>query len=639
MPRSAQHDEDSESRTASIAAKRSHSRRQGQVNSSSSPQLPVGSNSESLSDRAAMGNVVSHSTQQSPSQTAQSASPSRNYSTEAPMASTSQGLGNNRLATGFRKPQTVLPEGAGSAQSAHDSSSGSAFSPAGSLKAAIEISSDEDESSEGGGMVINLDDGIDSDGMVIDDEEGEIFSSEDEAIESYSHARDVIHPSSSVGHAAHHLQLQAELQQLADALPNSPPTPPAPVKGAGSFRRLADLTPEELERQLKYALFDLEPDQIDLARPAVCLGCLQEGHTEESCPEKICLYCAAAGEHSSRLCPQVRRCSKCRERGHTAESCSADLKVTTIPCDLCGALGHHEEACPQRFFPFESTTITGSLKLWVSCCICASKSHLVGDCPDADRAATIRWSLKAFAPSQITNLSLEAGTRQREKQAANRGLRPDGLRIKGRAGVHTAGFAGSASPSDDEDDSDERFLGPRVPNRQNVNRGNFTFRHAQRPPGPAPVGRRDDQYDRYEPSDDRRGFQSRPPNNWYSTDSFGRPRPRSRSPPSNGGRNGEPWNRSGDSRRRSRSPNGFDGQRSRQRRSPSPRYHGGSGSASVNVSKAPTGLRGGASNQLKAGMTVQLPVRRGSNNAAQQGSDGTRANLSKRKRFKKGKNA
>ncbi|EXJ77990.1 hypothetical protein A1O3_09149 [Capronia epimyces CBS 606.96] len=614
MPRSAHYDEESESRTASVGARRSQSHHQGQVNSL--PHSPI--TSQSSSDNGVMGNTTSRPAQPPTSQnpeTSATATASQDDAAEPIMNSTSHGLGNNRLATGFRRPRTPRSGDNGTPSSTRDGPSESAPSPGGFLDDAIEISSDEDQSSDGGGMVINLDNSVHPDAMVLSDEEGEVSSSEDEAVESHLHPGDPIQPSSSVGHDAH---------QLANS--------------TGHVRRLADLTPQELEQQLKYALFDLDPDQIDLGRSAVCLGCLQEGHSEESCPEKICLHCASVGEHSSRLCPQVRRCFKCRERGHATESCSADLKVTTVPCDLCGALGHHEEACSQRFFPFETSPGTDSLKLWVSCCVCASKSHLVGDCPDADRATTVRWSLRSFTPSHITNLSLEAGTKQREKQAASRGLRPDGLRIRGRAGFHAAGFAGSAQPSDD--DSDEEFLGPRVPHRENASRGNFSFRHSQRLPG------RDDRYGRYEPANDRRGFQNRPPTNWYATDSFGRGRPRS--PPSAGGENGEHWNRGDDSRRRSRSPRGFDGYRPRQRRSPSPRYH-----------NAPPGSRGGKSgqpNQPQPGMTIQLPVRRGSNNPSYQGSSShnsqasaprpqqlkktsgqAKVDSSKKKKYKKGK--
>ncbi|KAL2406644.1 hypothetical protein ABEF93_007842 [Exophiala dermatitidis] len=618
MPRWAEYDDASESRTATIGAKRSSSRHQGQVHSS--PQSPVHSESVSPSDRAVMGNSPSHYTQEPLSPVAEQFDSTERHGSEHAMSPEAQGLGNNRLATGFRKPRVALSTEPVSGSDAHDSAYDNAGDGDRSRRDTIEISSDEDESSDNGGMVINLDDDDDEedaripDAMVVDDdEEGEVFSSEDEALESHSLVRDISHSITSA-HQDAHQQLQAELEQITDSLPTTYPTPPPAENGEPGRRRLADLTPDELELQLKYALFDVSHDQVDLRRPAVCLSCLQEGHVEEKCPEKICVYCAEIGQHPSRLCPRVRRCSRCRERGHSSDACPSDMKITTVPCDLCGAYGHHEHTCPQRFFPFESGAKTSSLNLWVSCCVCASNSHLVGDCPDADRAATVKWSLKSFAPAQITNLTTGDEAIQRARIAATRGLRPEGLQIRGRAGRHTAGFSASAQPSgseyEEDDSSDGEFLGgPRVNTRSQPNRGRggFTFRHPQRLPGNASDRPRDGQDDRYNPA------ANRPRNNWYATDSFGRARPRSQPVANN--RNGDPWSRrDGDSRRRSRSPRGFDGYQPRQRRSPSPRYHNGSHPSSAGSSRAPTGRRGGGSSQLKPGVPIQLPVRRGSSN-------------------------
>ncbi|KAJ4522669.1 hypothetical protein HRR78_000156 [Exophiala dermatitidis] len=483
-----------------------------------------------------MGNSPSHYIQEHLSPVAEQFDSTERYGSENGMSPEAQGLGNNRLATGFRKPRVALSTEPVSGSDAHDSAYDNAGDGDRSRRDTIEISSDEDESSDNGGMVINLDDDDDDeedaripDAMVVDDdEEGEVFSSEDEALESHSLVRDISHSITSA-HQDAHQQLQAELEQITDSLPTTYPTPPPAENGQPGRRRLADLTPDELELQLKYALFDVSHDQVDLRRPAVCLSCLQEGHVEEKCPEKI-------------------------------------------------------------------------------------NSHLVGDCPDADRAATVKWSLKSFAPAQITNLTTGDEAIQRARIAATRGLRPEGLQIRGRAGRHTAGFSASAQPSgseyEEDDSSDGEFLGgPRVNTRSQPNRGRggFTFRHPQRLPGNASDRPRDGQDDRYNPA------ANRPRNNWYATDSFGRARPRSQPVANN--RNGDPWSRrDGDSRRRSRSPRGFDGYQPRQRRSPSPRYHNGSHPSSAGSSRAPTGRRGGGSSQLKPGVPIQLPVRRGSSN-------------------------
>ena len=182
-------------------------------------------------------------------------------------------------------------------------------------------------------------------------------------------------------------------------------------------RCLAELNPDDLEDQLRYALYHLDRKQIDLNRPVTCLACMHQGHMASECSEINCSHCEEIGEHPARLCPIVSRCAMCREKGHSSVDCTADLKVRTVPCDICGTLQHNEQQCPQRFFPQAKQDTTTPVPLWISCCICASKSHLVGDCPDADRSAAARWSLKSLDPAQITNLSLETGTRTRERDA------------------------------------------------------------------------------------------------------------------------------------------------------------------------------------------------------------------------------
>lgn len=497
--------------------------------------------------------------------------------------SAQSGLGNNRLATGFRKPQADIAQdadGAGGGQSstAHASAQGML------LDDPIDISDDvEEESSDEGGMVINIDPAAEEhlDKMHLDSEDGEIHETASLAFDPASADQEPPQSSSSADQDVD-MQLQDELSHAA----------------RHSMLRLADLSPDQLELQFKYALFDVDRGLVDLARPAICLGCLRPGHAQRDCPEKICLHCGAAGQHSSPLCPQVRRCSQCREPGHDAERCNADLKVTTVPCDLCGTLSHVEELCPQRFFPPVPNVHVGPLRLWVSCCICASKSHLVGDCPDADPAAAARWSLKTFAGDQITNLCLEAGTKQLEQLAANRGLRPEGVRIKGRAGLHAAGVPRGPRASDDDDE--QPFLGPRVGTRGTADRGSFTFRHPQRLPDPPSTHSRHQRFDRYNPPSERGGNQGRPANDWHATDSFGRRRSRSPSPEQAQG-----WRRD-DRRRRSRSPRGFDGDRNGRPRAVSPRPPGTNRPAN---GRAPGGP--GARHQPPPTVTAQLPPKNG----------------------------
>ncbi|KIV77275.1 hypothetical protein PV11_09086 [Exophiala sideris] len=576
-------DEEGESRTASIGLRRTRLNRQGQVNETSFvPHLAP----QPQSSSAVMGNSASHAAADpnSLNQTQVSTSnvPSTLAATMPPHPS--PGFGKNRLAVGFRKPTAPVSQDPAGNESA---TSATGASPGVSADDAIEISSDEeDDSSEGGGMVINLEHDTpenDHEHMVIDTDEEEHREVIRHAAGQVSKNHDTSRSSASADQAVD-MQLQAEISQSATGRSN-PFTAIEPPE-SHPVLRLADLTQDELDLQLKYALFDVDSDQIDLTWPAICLACLKPGHSEGVCPEKQCVHCAAVGQHSSRLCPLIGRCSKCRERGHTVESCNADLKVTTVPCDLCGGLNHVEASCPGRFFPANTETVASSHELWISCCVCASKSHLVGDCPDTNSTAKARWSLKLFTAGQVTNLSLEAGTKQRELEAANRGLRPEGMRIKGRAGLHNAGTSRSKQPSDDE--TDNQFFGPRVTKRGNDNRANFTFRQPHALPDRPPVAAHGDRYDRYNAPSDMRAAPVRSRNDWYATDSFGR--------------------------RRSRSPGRSDESRDVRQRSSGPSPYNSHPSANSKTVDVPRdSQRRGETDRSSQGVSIQLPLRRGSN--------------------------
>jgi hypothetical protein len=90
-----------------------------------------------------------------------------------------------------------------------------------------------------------------------------------------------------------------------------------------------------------------------------------------------------------------------------------------------------------------------------------SKDHLVGDCSLANKVTTARWSLKAYAPGSIINMSTGKCAEVMEHEAANRGLRPEGLKIKGRAGRHNAGVP-SVPQASEPGEEEEPFLRPSV---------------------------------------------------------------------------------------------------------------------------------------------------------------------------------
>ena len=403
-------------------------------------------------------------------------------------------LGHNRLQTGFKK-LAVSPSNGGefgsTLQSTEQSTQGSRQRP-------IELPSDpEDESDEEGGMLVNVEAAkpftlnMDpSDDMDISDDAGPITI-------------DDVDPRKPLQAIANSSKVTTEI---------------APGITQTTHRlRLADLSPAELDDQLKYCYFLLARDQIDLNRPAICLECVEEGHSALQCPQKYCETCQQ--DHYSRDCPSLQRCRRCRQRGHYGRTCSLPIDQS-VPCDHCGQLTHNEEQCWLRFFPPARPAPTeNNLKLWISCCKCASKSHLIGDCPRLkDSHSAGSWSLKSLDPDQITNLSLEFGIEGRVKQAMNRGVRPDGLRIKGRAANHQAGIHMSLDSSS-EDDLQVR------PNTRSNDKVKRTTKSIQLVANPS-MKQDAPRYDRYNPpqheisTPQQRG-------GWHATDSFGRRRSRS----------------------------------------------------------------------------------------------------------------
>lgn len=420
-------------------------------------------------------------------------------SLQAKVPETDSKLGSNRLAIGFMASAAAAP-------SPDSLESGETHSTP------IEISSDEEESE--GGMEINVDGQATPEIVNLDSDEDEEDSDEDMEDGGNNHATRFT-SSPEFGDPEAHIQVQTELGKH---LSNN--FGPLSIHSNKKPVRLADLSARALEQQYKYCFYGLARDQIDLSRPAICIECLQEGHTDSTCPAKHCTLCGNENDHMRRKCPIIRRCTKCRERGHDAENCEAKLKASIV-CEYCGSTQHIESGCALRFFPLIKATSDANIKLWISCCACASKTHLVGDCPSLHPDQAPRWSLRTLDPQQISNMSLQTGITGLEKAAENRGMRPQGRDIR------PAKQRPQRKTLDDE--SDDTFIRPPVP-RQQTSRGNINFA----PPPPQirdrdsypPQRRSPDRYDRYDaPS----GPDNRSRGDWYNTDSFGQRR-RSRSP-------------------------------------------------------------------------------------------------------------
>lgn len=331
---------------------------------------------------------------------------------------------------------------------------------------------------------------------------------------------------------------------------------------------------------------------------------------QETCPENICTHCGSVGEHPSRICPSVARCTRCRERGHSADDCATGITVTTVPCDLCSSLGHPEQSCPERFFPPPIPTQRTRVRLWVYCCHCASKSHYVGDCPDLLPSFAPSWSIKSMDPDQIVNLSLGSNMKALEMEAENRGLRPQGLSIKGKAGLHHAGHP--ASRFSDNNGSEDEFIRPRIETGRRIQSGRheFTFRASERFPQPPSNNRPADAgYDRYNPPSTSRN--QRPRNDWYATDSFGQRQSKSPSPSHR-----DDFDDTETFRRRSRSPRVFNDPRDDRMRARSPRMHPPAAAGQPNYRDGPDAqTRHPPVNRPNSGVSVNLPVRRGSSGA------------------------
>lgn len=447
-------------------------------------------------------------------------------------------LGNNRLATGF------MASSASAAPSPDSLESGETHS------SPIEISSDEEE----GGLLINVEGQATPDVISVDssseeeddDDDEDDYDDEDDDAEMEDGEEDeraVVSTSVSspvFGDRDAHMKLQGDherhlsndFQPLSiDAAINKKPA-----------MRLSSLSADELEDQYKYCFYGVARDQIDINRPVICVECLQEGHMHPTCPEKHCTSCSDGQKHSKLQCPAYRRCTKCRERGHDAVACKSKL-MQAVSCDFCSSNHHIETECTLRFFPSTKQTSSATIKLWMSCCNCASKRHLVGDCPALHPDTAPGWSLRALPTQQINNLSLQSGISGLEKAAESRNMRPPGRDIRPAKRQHQQQASQSLNQrmifDDSGDDAQDPFLRSPIhgKNQPQSQKGNISISLAKQPNRthyPSQPQRRNpeprDRYDRYEaPSTNNRSRGA-----WYESDSFGQRR-RSRSPGPYGG--------------------------------------------------------------------------------------------------------
>ena len=149
---------------------------------------------------------------------------------------------------------------------------------------------------------------------------------------------------------------------------------------------LADLSPHDLNAQLRYFHTTKAREEVDVNTPVRCIVCAKEGHMAGSCESLTCSSCGAFNRHTTQACPNNAKCGKCREQGHDEGHCPYKIKRLLrheIVCDLCQRSGHIEDDCELVWRtsgrPWEFDLAHGNVRL--SCYECGHSGHLGNDCP------------------------------------------------------------------------------------------------------------------------------------------------------------------------------------------------------------------------------------------------------------------
>ena len=157
------------------------------------------------------------------------------------------------------------------------------------------------------------------------------------------------------------------------------------TRSLGSGQVLNDLSPEALNKQLRYFHIGKLPEEVDLCLPVKCLLCAEVGHDADNCTQSTCSHCGAFNKHMTVLCPMKAKCPKCRESGHQEASCPYKLKTLTLDeilCDLCDRSGHVEECCELIWRtsgkPWDLDFSFPYIQLY--CYECGKGGHLGNDC-------------------------------------------------------------------------------------------------------------------------------------------------------------------------------------------------------------------------------------------------------------------
>ena len=224
---------------------------------------------------------------------------------------------------------------------------------------------------------------------------------------------------------------------------------------------LADLSPRDLNAQLRYFHATKVREEVNVNTPVRCLVCAKEGHTARFCESLTCSSCGAFNRHTTQACPKNAKCGKCREQGHDKGHCPYKLKKLPrheIICDLCQRNGHIEDDCELIWRtsgrPWESDLEQTSVRL--SCYECGNSGHLGNDCPSRKPnkgMGTSTWD------GNMGPLSIKS---TREIQIKGKATRKDPINL------------------DDSDDERANFYRPKISVPEPVRRGQIrivTGRH------------------------------------------------------------------------------------------------------------------------------------------------------------------
>ena len=165
---------------------------------------------------------------------------------------------------------------------------------------------------------------------------------------------------------------------------------------------LRDLSPQDLDAQIRYFHFTKPRDAVDLEAVVRCLCCGQKGHMAVDCEQLICCKCGAYNLHPATHCDLEVKCNNCGNLGHSVSECSKKQQGNMV-CRLCSQKGHDEHEC-ELFWrssgaPWEIDLPFGELRL--SCYECGGHGHLGNDCSSrrpGKPPGTSTWTVERKMP-------------------------------------------------------------------------------------------------------------------------------------------------------------------------------------------------------------------------------------------------